>query len=40
MSNWQDEWKRRWIAEGIAEEDWPWDELPIVHDSDTWEVVT
>jgi len=29
---WQDEWFDRWRNEGIPEEDWPLDELPIVRD--------
>ena len=36
MSDWKDEWIARWIREGLAAEDWPLDELPIVHDSERW----
>ena len=37
--SWQDEWVRHWKEEGLSEDEYPWDELPIVHESDTWEVV-
>ena len=36
--DWRDEWIRRWKEEGLSEDEFPWDELPIVHDSDVWEV--
>ena len=33
---WQNEWKQRW---GSNREEWPLDELPIVLESDDWEVM-
>ena len=37
--NWVSEWEQKWKSEGLAEADWPLDELPVVFESPHWEVV-
>jgi len=33
---WRDEWERRWKDEGLNEDEYPLDELPIVNESPNW----
>lgn len=35
---WRNEWIRKWQDEGLDPEEYPWDELPVVRDSDHWRV--
>lgn len=36
--SWVDEWITHWKDEGLTEDEYPLEELPVVHDSDTWVV--
>ena len=38
VEEWLQEWYDRWFAGGLSEDEFPWDELPIVHESTDWVV--